>query len=86
MQHGELEHIDIAGHGGFDRHALHRDRHRAGGGAGGRQRDALDHVDAEAIDIAGAFDDGVVGQVGDDAVVADVEMAAIDAAGFHAPR
>ena len=73
----------IAGHRRLDAQALHRDRDRAGGGAGGRQRDALDHVDAEAIDEAGAFDDRVGRQVGDDAVVADVEMAAIDAAGLQ---
>ena len=63
VQHGELQHVDVAGHRRLDAHALDGDRDRAGGGAGDRQLDALDHVDAEAVDEAGALDDGVGRQV-----------------------
>ncbi|MCY1244078.1 hypothetical protein D9M72_571310 [compost metagenome] len=66
VQHCELQKVEIAGHGRMHRHPLDIDRCEAGGRAGFRKRDAGDHVDAEAVDEAGGFDDRISRQVGND--------------------
>ena len=42
-----------------------------------------DHVEAETVDEAGRLDDGILGQIGDEATVLDVEVASVVAAGLQ---
>src|SRR4029079_15069830 len=83
VQHGQFQQVEIARNRGVHRHALYVDRGRAGRCTGLWQRDAGHHVDAEAVDEAWRFDNGVLGYVGDRAVVTDIEMPAIDTAGLQ---
>ena len=81
--HGLLEEGGIAVDGGFYGEALDGDRGVADGGTTEREVAIDGHVDAVSIDVAGSFDDRVVGEVGDDAVVNSIEMAPVGSPGFQ---
>ena len=47
------------------------------------KRDASDHVNAETVNETGRFNDRVFGKIGNDALIFDVEMAAVNPPGLQ---